>query len=110
VNPPRRRGALSYRRAEFAAARSRHRLDRPSEDVVMRLSQTRLQNASFLTASAFEASAQSGKHFSMQGWLSDLAGRTKDLVDEIDTADLVVMVARTPQPPRSSARPAAPSA
>jgi hypothetical protein len=29
----------------------------------------------------------------MQGWLSDLAGRTKDLVDEVDHADLVVMVA-----------------
>jgi hypothetical protein len=31
--------------------------------------------------------------FSMQGWLSDLAGRTKDLIDEVDHADLVVMVA-----------------
>ena len=31
--------------------------------------------------------------FSMQGWLSDLAGRTKDLIDEVDAADLVVMVA-----------------
>src|SRR5579864_4346101 len=31
--------------------------------------------------------------FSMQGWLSDLAGRTKNLVDEVDHADLVVMVA-----------------
>ena len=29
----------------------------------------------------------------MQGWLSDLAGRTKSLVDEVDSADLVVMVA-----------------
>ena len=27
------------------------------------------------------------------GWLNDLAGRTKDLVDEVNTADLVVMVA-----------------
>ena len=34
-----------------------------------------------------------GEGFSMQGWLSDLAGRTKDLVDEVDHADLVVMVA-----------------
>jgi hypothetical protein len=34
-----------------------------------------------------------GERFSMQGWLSDLAGHTKDLVDEIDSADLVVMVA-----------------
>ncbi len=29
----------------------------------------------------------------MQGWLSDLAGHTKNLIDEIDNADLVVMVA-----------------
>ena len=29
----------------------------------------------------------------MPGWLSDLAGRTKDLIDEVANADLVVMVA-----------------
>jgi hypothetical protein len=29
----------------------------------------------------------------MKAWLSDLAGRTKDLIDEIATADLIVMVA-----------------
>jgi len=29
----------------------------------------------------------------MANWLSDLAGRTKDLVAELDTADLVAMVA-----------------
>ena len=29
----------------------------------------------------------------MQGWLSDLAGRTKDLVDEVASADLVVLIA-----------------
>ena len=29
----------------------------------------------------------------MSGWLGDLAGHTKNLVDEIDSADLVVMVA-----------------
>ena len=34
-----------------------------------------------------------GERFSMQGWLSDLTGHTKDLIDEIDSADLVVMVA-----------------
>ena len=28
----------------------------------------------------------------MQAWLSDLAGRTKALVEEVKTADLVVMV------------------
>ena len=29
----------------------------------------------------------------MQGWLSDLAGRTKNLVDEVASADLVVLIA-----------------
>ena len=34
-----------------------------------------------------------GGPFSVPGWLSDLAGRTKDLIDEIASADLVVMIA-----------------
>ena len=29
----------------------------------------------------------------MSGWLSDIAGRTKDLMQEVGSADLVVMVA-----------------
>ena len=33
----------------------------------------------------------------MGGWLNDLAGRTKDLVDEVNSADLVVMVATAGQ-------------
>ena len=68
-------------------------LDAPSDDVVKRLSQAKWNNASFFTASAFAAATRKDERFSMQGWLSDLAGRTKDLVDEIDSADLVVMVA-----------------
>ena len=32
----------------------------------------------------------------MQGWLGDLAGRTKDLIDEVSSADLVVMKRRPP--------------
>jgi len=67
-------------------------LDAASEALVKHLAQRRWNNASFFTASAFAgAPPQSG--FSMQGWLSDLAGRTKDLVDEVSSADLVVMVA-----------------
>lgn len=69
-------------------------LDRPSESVVKRLAQLPWTRASFFTASAFaSAKPQSGAGFSMQGWLSDLAGRTKDLVDEVAAADLVVMMA-----------------
>jgi hypothetical protein len=67
-------------------------LDRPSEAVVKHLAQLNWNKASFFTTSAF-AGEPPGRGFSMQGWLSDLAGRTKDLIDEVDGADLVVMVA-----------------
>jgi hypothetical protein len=66
-------------------------LDRPSEGVVKRLTQSSWTSATFLTA--FASVPPRGEHFSMQGWLSDLAGHTKDLIDEIHDADQVVMVA-----------------
>ena len=67
-------------------------LDPTSEALVKHLAERRWNSASFFTASAF-AGAPPGRGFSMQGWLSDLAGRTKDLIDEVNGADLVVMVA-----------------
>jgi hypothetical protein len=67
-------------------------LDQVSEAVVASLAQRRWNSASFLTASAF-AAAPPERGFSMQGWLADLTGRTRDLIGEIDGADLVVMVA-----------------
>jgi len=66
-------------------------LDQPSESVVKRLSKSRWNGATFFTATAFGAIPRKGESFS--GWLSDLAGRTKNLVDEVNTADLVVMIA-----------------
>jgi hypothetical protein len=68
-------------------------LDAPSERVVKELAAAPWQRASFLTASAFSGAPRRGEPFSMGGWLNDLAGRTKDLVDEVNGADLVVMVA-----------------
>jgi hypothetical protein len=68
-------------------------LDRPSDAVVKRLAQANWNHACFFTASAFAGAPQPAGSFSMTGWLSDVAGRTKDLMDEIGTADLVVMVA-----------------
>jgi hypothetical protein len=65
-------------------------LDRPSEAIVKDLARKTWNGATFFTASSFVPTSGS---FSMQGWLSDLAGRTKSLVDEVDTSDLVVMVA-----------------
>jgi hypothetical protein len=68
-------------------------LDAASERVVKDLAQGAWQGASFLTASAFSTAPQESERFSMGGWLNDLAGRTKDLIAEVETADLVVMVA-----------------
>jgi hypothetical protein len=66
-------------------------LDRPSEAVVKRLAQLPWTSATFLTAVA--SVPCTGERFSVQGWLGDLAGHTKDLIGEIDSADLVVMIA-----------------
>jgi hypothetical protein len=68
-------------------------LDTPSEAVVKQLAQSHWNRATFLTASAFSGAPRKDERFSMQGWLIDLAGRTKDLIAEVDSADLVVMVA-----------------
>jgi hypothetical protein len=73
-------------------------LDPPSEEVVKRLAQRPWQQASFFTSLKFDSAPgaggpKSGDERSMKTWLSDLAGRTKDLVDEVASADLIVMVA-----------------
>ena len=63
-------------------------LDAASERVVKRVAQQGWQRATFFTSIKFEGAARSGESWSMQAWLSDLAGRTKDLIDEVETADL----------------------
>jgi hypothetical protein len=68
-------------------------LDAPSERIVKELAQVQWQRATFLTASAFSGAPRQNERFSVGGWLNDLAGRTKDLIGEVETADLVVMVA-----------------
>jgi hypothetical protein len=68
-------------------------LDAPSERIVKQLAQLPWQRATFLTATAFTGAPRQGERFSMGGWLNDLAGRTKNLIDEVKEADLVVMVA-----------------
>jgi hypothetical protein len=67
-------------------------LDEASERVVERLARSVWNQASFLSASAFNT-LNKDNNLTMKGWLNDLAGRTKDLMDEIKTADLVVMIA-----------------
>jgi len=66
-------------------------LDHPSERVVKKLAKAQWSRATFFTATAFGGAPKTGESFA--GWLSDLAGRTKNLVEEVDGADLVVMVA-----------------
>ena len=68
-------------------------LDRRSEPVVRRLAQGQWGGATFFTASAFAPAANRDQQFSLANWLSDLAGGTKDLADELNTADLVALVA-----------------
>ena len=67
-------------------------LDPPSERVIKDLAQRQWNSATFFTATAFGDAPRKGESFA--GWLSDLAGRTKNLVEEINGADLVVMVAK----------------
>lgn len=66
-------------------------LDVPSERIVKELAQRSWNRAAFFTAPAFGEAPRKGESFA--GWLNDLAGRTKNLVEEVADADLVVMVA-----------------
>jgi hypothetical protein len=68
-------------------------LDPASERVVERLAQGAWQGAAFFTSVKFDGSPRGGEGWSMKAWLGDLAGRTKDLIDEVASADLIVMVA-----------------
>lgn len=68
-------------------------LDSASERVVKRVAQGTWQRATFFTSIKFDgAPPHADEDWSMQAWLGDLAGRTKALVDEVASADLVVMV------------------
>lgn len=66
-------------------------LDEPSERALRRLARLPWNRATFMTALYAD---QFGKHGaqSVRGWLSDLAGHTVDLLDQIKSADLVVTV------------------
>src|SRR5437879_4894158 len=78
-------------------------LDAPSEAVVKRLAEGQWQSATFLTALKFDGAPRGGEGWSMKAWLSDVAGRTKDLIDEVASADLVVMVASAGARPEAAA-------
>ena len=63
-------------------------LDSASEKVVQKLAQEKWNRATFLTAASFSA-----KNAAPGDWLRDLAGNSKTLTDEVDVADLVVVIA-----------------
>jgi hypothetical protein len=68
-------------------------LDAPSDALVRRLAERSWNHATFLTASSFPAAHQDNRRGAMDGWLTDLGGRRRNLMDEVVAADLVVMVA-----------------
>jgi len=77
-------------------------LDPVSEETVARLARESWSGASFLTASHFSGT-NTAAPTSMQTWLSDLAGRAKDLVAEVATADSVVMIGAVGQDTEAAA-------
>jgi hypothetical protein len=68
-------------------------LDKRSEEVVKKLAEGSWNKASFFASVHFDSPPQAGADWSMKAWLNDIAGRTIKLMDEVNTADLVVMVA-----------------
>ena len=85
-------------------------LDTPSEAVVKRVADACLAARDLLHVARSIGRRAAATGWTMQAWLTDLAGRTKALIDEVASADLVVMVASAGDEPaggrRSSARPA----
>jgi hypothetical protein len=67
-------------------------LDLNSEKVLARIGAEKWEGATFLTATSLSSSPARRGDFSLQGWLSDLAGRGRDLVNEVQTADSVIVV------------------
>jgi hypothetical protein len=61
-------------------------LDRPAEDAIRRLAQKCWNAAAFMTTAGHERSRPIGD------WLSNLAGKSLNLLDQISAADVVVTV------------------
>jgi hypothetical protein len=69
-------------------------LDSVSAAIVDEVSRLPWKGAAFFTSLSFTAtSTPAGTHGeSLQAWLKDLAGRTLDLVSEVETSDFVVVI------------------
>ena len=89
----RRRGALPHRRAELQAARGQGDRARPAERARGQGPGAAPMEQRDASSPRRRSAARRKQGESFAGWLSDLAGRTKNLIEEVDSADLVVMVA-----------------
>jgi hypothetical protein len=67
-------------------------LDPRSESILERIGEEQWKSASCLTAIAFSTPEGQRRDVSLRRWLSDLAGRARDLVNGIQGADSVIMV------------------
>jgi hypothetical protein len=67
-------------------------LDIPSEEALRRLAKRSWNQATFLSASTFEVKLGNESGGSREAWLTDLAGHSKSLKEEVDAADLIIMV------------------
>jgi hypothetical protein len=68
-------------------------LDAPSNALLRRLAQRSWIHATFLDASTFADALRDTHGVAMHGWLTDLDGSPRSLIDEVGAADLIVMVA-----------------
>ena len=68
-------------------------LDAQAGAVVAALSKKTWNRAVFFNSLTFPATPAGSARETLQAWLGDVAGHAKDLVAEIDSADIVVVVA-----------------
>jgi hypothetical protein len=68
-------------------------LDAASEPVVKKMAEAGWKNATFFVTSAAARAPYTEQAFASDGWLTDLQGRTRSLMEEVGTSDLVVMIA-----------------
>jgi hypothetical protein len=71
-------------------------LDEYARSLVDEISKLAWSGAAFFNSASFNRTATPlrAESASVQAWLRDVAGRVKNLFDEIDSADLIVMVCR----------------
>ena len=69
-------------------------LDKPSAEIVDQLSKKTWHGAQFFTSLSFSSdkSPAGGESESLKAWLGDIAGRTMDLVAEVEKSDFVVVI------------------